>query len=388
MRVLQVHDRLSSLGGADWHLLSIMENLPADVRAAAIFGRQDGSVPHPPQASGGYHFIKKLDKKAPFTAEVNVGKKLFDKIREVNPDVIHVHNIPNPYLMNTLAEAAPAVMTVQDHRFFCPGRGKVRADGTLCGRLFGPECEECFEDVDYFERLLELVAERLNALKKYQALIVLSRYMKEQLIQAGINHEKIHIIPPFVHGLDLSYTPPSRAREILFAGRIVWAKGILDLLDAMMKLPEDVRLVIAGSGTMDEEITSRIHEFGLENRVEFTGWISHRDMGNLYRRCRMLVAPSRWQEPFGMVGLEAAAIGRPVVAYNVGGMNEWLKNGVNGLFVPAGDASELAEAIQRLLDRPEKAAEMGKAGKTVVRENFQRNQLMDRLITLYSSIRA
>ena len=387
MFVLHVHDRWSSLGGADWHLISILDSWPDHARVAGVFGRRDGSVSVSPDINTPpLFFIKKLDKKAPFSGEARVGGLLSELIDQQKPDLIHVHNILNPYLMERLAESGRALITVQDHRFFCPGRGKVRADGTLCDRPMGLTCSECFDDEPYFLKVLELVRARLSALHGFRAIIVLSRYMKRQLAQAGLPDENIHVIPPFVHGLDQTYSPAAFGREILFAGRVVRSKGVFDLLEAMALADHSAKLIIAGAGTVDGEVEDQVRGLGLENRVTFLGWTQHSEMAAVYRRARLVVMPSLWQEPFGIVGLEAQALGRPAAAYEVGGVSDWLEDSVTGLLIPHGNILALASCINVLTKEPQLASELGRAARERTAKGFNRVVLMDRLFELYESL--
>ncbi|MFH1137536.1 MAG: glycosyltransferase family 4 protein [Pseudomonadota bacterium] len=382
MFVLHVHDRWSALGGADWHLVSLLDSWPGRVRVAGVFGRADGSVPGGIKAPELF-FIKKLDKKAPFYAEEQVGRALTELIAARGPDLVHVHNILNPRLLEAAARTGQALITVQDHRFFCPGRGKVRADGALCDRPLGPACSGCFEDEGYFLKVLELVRARLAALGEFRAVITLSRYMKNELVQAGLDEAKIHVIPPFAHGLDQASASPASGKDVLFVGRVVWAKGIFDLLEALGLVDRAARLIIAGAGAIDEQVRARVRELGLENRVDFLGWTPHADLAGVYGRARLTVAPSRWQEPFGIVGLEAQSLGRPTVAYDVGGIRDWLEDGVTGLIAPPGDVPALASRLDLVLGDPGLAEELGRAGRDRAAAHFDRDVLMGRLIGLY-----
>jgi glycosyltransferase involved in cell wall biosynthesis len=389
MLVLHVHDRWSALGGADWHLLSVLDSLPEWVRPAGLFGRADGSVDGSGLAGLSrveLHFLKKLDQRAPFENQGRVGARLLELVQNLGPDLIHVHNILNPHLLKVLAESGPAVMTVQDHRFFCPGRGKVREDGRLCRETFGRSCAGCFRDREYFERLLDLVESRLSSVARFKALTVLSHYMGQELIQAGLDGDRIQVIPPFCHGLEQQAGPAAEGRSILFVGRLVWAKGLFDLLQALALVPGDGKLVVVGSGTMDEQVAARVRELNLTDRVEFTGWRSHQELAAVYGQARLVVLPSRWQEPFGIVGLEAQALGRPVVAYDVGGVREWLDHGVTGLMTSPGDIPALAAAMTRLLEEPALATALGEAGRRVAQARFDRQSLMARLTDLYQAV--
>lgn len=349
-------------------------------------GRADGSVPAGHEPPAGLFFIKKIDRKTPFAAEIRVGEQLRAFIKKFKPDLVHVHNILNPHLLQVIAESGPAVMTVYDHRFFCPGRGKVKADGSLCRQVFGLGCAGCFQEEKYFVRLLDLVRARLKAVNRFTALIVASRYMKQELTLAGVDQARIHIIPPFVHGLDQGQEPPGPGREVLFAGRIVWAKGIFDLLEALTLVDGDVRLAVAGAGTLDEAVAARVKELKLDKRIDFLDWVAHQDMARLYRRARLLVLPSRWQEPFGLAGLEAQTLARPVLAYDVGGVREWLQDGRTGIIVPPGNVLALASGVNVLMREPGQASALGRAGRDLAMERFNPARLMTRLTSLYQQI--
>jgi len=386
MLALHIHDRWSALGGADWYLLSIMDAYREHIRSAGLFGRADGTAPARYAPSDGLELIKKLDRKSSFSGERRMADFAARRIKEINPDVIHVHNILNPHLLRVLAGLGPVLMTVQDHRFFCPGRGKVQADGTRCDQLFGLACAGCFQDEDYFFRLLELVRARLDALAEFPALTVLSEYMKAELAKAGLDAARIHVIPPFAHGLAGTPRPAAFRQEILFAGRIVWAKGVFDLLDALPRIDPRFGLVIAGRGPSESEARDRVIDLGLDGRVAFRGWVPHQDLAPLYARAKLVVMPSRWQEPFGIAGLEAQFLGRPVVAYDVGGIGEWLADRRTGLLAPPGDIPALAAAVNTLLDCPDQATELGLAGRERAGRHFDRTVLTDRLIGLYRQV--
>ncbi len=366
--------------------MSLIDSLPEGFEAQGVFGRADGSVNSAQTSSFHFDIIKRLDKKASFVSEERVGERLEDLIADRRPDLIHVHNLLNPHFLEIAAAYGPALITVQDHRFFCPGRGKVKADGSVCYNMFGLGCAGCFSDEDYFFRMLTLVRSRLNVLQKFRKIIVLSGYMKDELIRVGLPEGKIHVIPPFVHGLDRVLSPTAFGRDILFAGRVVWAKGIFDLLEAMTLIDEKARIVIAGDGPDKDRGVVRATDMKQNGRITFAGWVAHHELSRYYRQARVVVVPSRWQEPFGMVGLEALDQARPVVAYDVGGVGEWLEDGRTGLTVPVGNTLALAAAINVFLRQSDDAAQMGRAGRELVRTHFDRNILMNRLTDLYQNV--
>ena len=249
-----------------------------------------------------------------------------------------MHNVVNPAVLEWAA-GADAVVRVQDHRFFCPGRGKWTADGRVCGDPMGREvCAGCFDDPGYFERTLELTVQRLEPLRRLR-LTVLSSYMKRELTQVGVSADQVTVVPPVAYGLDRDARadgPPC----VLFAGRVVEAKGIRDAISAWRRSGSELPFVVAGTGPLRREIEAE--------GVEVPGWLDRRRLSAAYRRAAVLVMPSRWQEPFGIVGLEALTLGTPVAAWDSGGVREWHPGGE--LLVPWGDVDGLARALH---SRPE-----------------------------------
>ena len=188
----------------------------------------------------------------------------------------------------------------------------------VCGEAMGREaCAGCFDDPGYFESILELTAARLAAVRGLR-LTVLSSYMKRELIQAGVPADRISVVPPVVYGLDPG-APADGPPCVLFAGRVVEAKGISEAIDAWRRSGSGLPLVVAGTGPLRREIDAE--------GVEVLGWLDRRRLSAAYRRAAVLVMPSRWQEPFGIGGLEALTLGTPVAAWDSGGVREWHPGG-------------------------------------------------------------
>ena len=102
---------------------------------------------------------------------------------------------------------------------------------------------------------------------------------------------------------------------MLFAGRLSEAKGVRDAVAAWRLAGLALPLVFAGTGPLRAMLEAE--------GFQVLGWVPHPELADVYRRARVLLMPSRWQEPFGIAGLEAASLGIPVVAYRSGGIPEW-----------------------------------------------------------------
>ena len=138
---------------------------------------------------------------------------------------------------------------------------------------------------------------------------------------------------------------------ILFMGRLVYEKGIQTLIAAMPNILShynDAKLIIAGKGGMIDELRNQVNYLGLGNKVYFTGYLKSKDVQRMYKCADVAVFPSTY-EPFGIVALEAMLSGTPVVTSDIGGLNEIVEHGVNGMKSYAGNPNSLADSILALL---------------------------------------
>ena len=159
-------------------------------------------------------------------------------------------------------------------------------------------------------------------------------------------------------GIDRHDFPTVRSEErpwawrLLYVGRIDPRKGIDTAVRALTSLPVDARLDVVGRGDDAElrRLTELVAQLDLTDRVTFHGDVPRADLIERYRRADALLFPSTWEEPFGLVPLEAMACATPVVASPVGGSAEFLWTERNCLAVPAADAAAFAAAVARLAD--------------------------------------
>jgi glycosyltransferase involved in cell wall biosynthesis len=229
----------------------------------------------------------------------------------------------------------------------------------------------------------------LAAYRTLPRIVVGTAYMKALLIQNGVAPERIDILPPhFV--TDVSDEPLSRPDEsppnILFAGRLAYEKGIPYLLQASQRIKAPHRLLIAGDGDLKESYQRLAAELGIADRVEFLGWLDNQALDAAYRRSAVAAMPTIMPEPFGKVGIEALTNGRPVVAFNVGGIADWLQDGVNGYLGPPRDIARLAARLERLLTDVDLAMELGRNGRAFVRQQYQPQAHADRLTQIFETV--
>lgn len=223
-------------------------------------------------------------------------------------------------------------------------------------------------------------------------IIAVSDFIAAQAIEAfGADPRRVHVLPI---GIPLSPTPPVRnvVRDVLFVGRLVEKKGVDDLLAALALLAANGQrpiVSIVGDGPRRAHLEADAKARGL--LVDFLGARPPQIVAEEMAASRILVAPSRAArsgdaEGFGMVFLEAALAGTPVIAYRHGGVPEAVDDGVTGLLVDEGDIVGLADSIAVLLDDPVRRDAMGAAAAARVRADFDITVCTDRLVAEYDEL--
>ena len=230
----------------------------------------------------------------------------------------------------------------------------------------------------------------LNALRLLKKVICNSNYVKSNLIVNGISEESIfvnHLFPISHAGAEITGGISQDAvPTILFVGRLFKEKGVDHLLKALALLKGPFRSEIVGEGWERDNLTLLAASLGLENKVVFKGFLSRSEVADLYRKAYLLVVPSLWPEPFGLIGLEAFSYQLPVVAYGSGGIPEWLDNGQNGLIVERGNIRALANKIDTLLGNSSLALRLGENARKQVIERFSFERHLVNLVAVYEKL--
>ncbi|MEN8165726.1 MAG: glycosyltransferase family 4 protein, partial [Acidobacteriota bacterium] len=363
MNLLYLADRLSIRGGADLHLRQVIEWARGmGWRVNLAVGRIDPEA-SVPEGVG-------LTRVRGLAASTATGSRL----ESLGPltdsaDVIHAQNVMNPEALRRIVDTGKAVITVQDHRVFCPGMGKTLPDGTRCSvPLENADCSVCLADEAYRQQVEALTAERLEAICG-ATLIVLSNYMAEELAAAGLGNAVV--IPPWV-GVGRPRDNPGDT--FVLAGRLVRHKGVADGWRAWTEAGRPLPLKVMGEGPLAGDLEG----------ADSLGWVDHRRCAAEVGRARALLFPSFWQEPFGMLGIEALAQGTPVIAAPTGGMADWVDAGC--ITVESGDVSAFSDAVSRLAADPSAARALGEAGRVMVGERFCHRALAPRLEAVYEGL--
>jgi glycosyltransferase involved in cell wall biosynthesis len=302
------------------------------------------------------------------SADLAPGTNSWRDLAAWNPDVVYSHGLESIEAEQHLLDHYPTVLYSHTYRGTCISGQKCHTFPRVnpCSRKLGPMCLVLF----YPRRcggLNPVVAWNAYAKQKafnahfpaHRAVLVASRHMRDELQRHGVSSDVLHLTPLPVAGTDELIVPPRRmpGGRLLFVGRLFDVKGARFLIEAIPKAAQrlgfSLTLTIAGDGPERrslEDLAQRCHV-----DVEFPGWVDASQRQELMSQADLLVVPSLWPEPFGLVGVEAGCLGLPSVAYAVGGIPDWLIAGVTGEIAP-GDppgVDGLAEAIVRALADPE-----------------------------------
>jgi glycosyltransferase involved in cell wall biosynthesis len=304
----------------------------------------------------------------------------FDQLRAWRPDLIYSQGIHDPAIEARLLDIAPAMLFLHTYTGTCISGTKMFAfpEPTPCERTFGVMCL-----ANYFPRrcggsnpatmvnLFRSQSKHLAMLHRYRAILTHTEHMRDEMKRHGVRATLV----PFGVGAASSARPVSRnadAWTLLFAARMERLKGGDYLLHALPDVARaagrPVHAIFAGDGTerVRWERTAREIEAATANlRIEFTGWIAQDAVDERLAQVDLLVVPSIWPEPFGMVGVGAAAHGVPAAAFAVGGIGQWLEDGVTGHLAPANPptAAGLGRAILRCLADADHLALLGKGAR-------------------------
>ncbi len=195
-----------------------------------------------------------------------------------------------------------------------------------------------------------------------------SRSMRDETLATGLRISDLTILPAGVDNMFLRAGREPRAPDwqwrLAYIGRVVEQKGVRTAIEALTRLPAQATLRIVGEGdaAYRRELERLAASLGVADRVCFDPPQSGAQLIGAYRAADVIVFPVQWAEPFGLVPLEAMALGRPVVATGRGGSGDYLADGENSLLFTAGDASALAAALDRLAGDPDLRERLRESG--------------------------
>lgn len=318
--------------------------------------------------------------------DVRVGDALSSQ-----PGAIHAHQFNDPDVVEFMQVHAPVVLSAHGYTACTSGVHYFRP-GQECPRPHGPGCvanvalRGCAHSrhVRSWPATYKRTTRAREALRRADLAISYSSAVDRHLSVNGVTRRKV--IPLFSTMLPATGSGHATRRRVVFAGRVVAPKGVGVLIRAARDV--NAEFVICGDGFGLGAMRRLARRLGVDQRVCFRGWLSADELAQELADASVVAIPSVWPEPFGLVGIEALAAGRPVVASATGGIGDWLEDGVSGLFVKPGDPRALSQALNELLADPARQQAMGAAGKRLVAARFAPQHHLAALLDAYRIARS
>lgn len=406
MKILYCNKYNFPFSGTESYLFSAMELMRTQGHETALFSMADERgkpteydcffLPHIDfkNRSNGPFRKARLAMHAVYSLEARW--RLREMIRMFRPDVAHVRNIYHhlspSILWELKSQKIPVLYHLNDFKLLCPTYNLV-ARNHACehcrgGQFWRVLTESCYPGPMGSGVVLAAEAYFHKWMRTYEKCVDLflapSRFVKQKLVENGWDAGKIEVLPHFQEVPPTFFPDPDGPAPILYFGRLSPEKGLTDLLRAIKRLPQ-VRLQIAGEGPQRRELEELAARLALKN-VEFLGRLGGKELEKVIAASRFTVLPSRAYETLGKTILESYALGRAVVASDLGSRRELIDEGTTGLLYRPGDAEQLAGAIAFLWDRPQLASKMGAAGRELVRERYTPERHYAALTGLYEKL--
>lgn len=367
MRVLHVHELAGFRGGVEQIMHDLAAGLAARGWPQALLCREH---------SGDVKFDAAFTRVCTEVAAAT----------EFRPDVVVLHKWTDVGLVESLLARLPTVQVVHDHDLYCPRKHKYfPLNHQACGEKAGAACVRHLCLLERRDGLIPVgftslpeFRRRMAAARRAQLLVAGSHYSAGQLARNGYPTDRVAVIPPVPAAIgSAACLPPGEVGRMLFVGQVIRGKGLDLLLEAAAGLKGEWRLDVVGEGRQLEECRQQAAQLGIADRVDFAGWVPHAELDAWYRRASFTVVPSRWPEPFGMIGLESMSRGRPVVAFDSGGIRDWLAHEVSGLLVRPADIDALRHALQQAICTPGLVRRLGYHAARHCRRRFDHGRYLD-----------
>lgn len=317
-------------------------------------------------------------------------------LKKERPEVVHFHNFP--ILSFSLLSAAkknglPTVLTVYDYWYFCPKRILVDEGNRICHRYHGKHCLKCYQPKFFplSEKVVYYYRKKLFDfyLKKIDCFVVLSRASGNILTEYGIKKEKIKVIHLFV-----KEQPADQQTQLkpvtLFAGWLTPTKGADVLIKAWPKVINkfpDVKLVILGMKPDQiylEKLQRLIKDNNLVDKVIFNQErVSKEKFESYFNQALIVAIPETWPNMSPVIMAEAMAAKKTILASDIGGIPEFIRDNFNGYLAPAGQPEAWAKKIIDILSNLDKLNKIQENAYQTYLENFTHQKIISKTLDLY-----
>ena len=386
MNLLYVHESFGSLGGAEANVLITATEMQRR-------GHRVGLLTRRPTGRGEEAWTKLFGADV-FWLEAD---GFAAAVRTFAPAVAYVHKWDDLASLEQMTQSGlPLVRMVHDHDLYCLRSYRYNVlTRTVCDRAMSCRCVfPCLAPLQrnhgpglpvrwasYRHKRREL---ELN--RRFHRHLVVTPFMRHELEINGFDTAKIEIFPPVPRPGDGLQPSFSDRNLLVYAGQIVRGKGVDALLRAMARVRLPFELAILGDGNHRKTCEKLARRLGLADRVHFRGFVPQTELRRDYSEASAAVISSLWPEPIATVGLEVMRHGLPIVAFDAGGIRDWLTDGFNGFLVPWNDIDAYARRVEQLLADKPLARSLGANGRKFVSEHYDFDRYLNDLEHLFDRV--
>lgn len=323
--------------------------------------------------------------------------KLEKLIKEYEPDLCHVNLIYHhitPSIFHVLSKYnIPVIFTAHDYKIICPNYkiwNKNRCKKCKNGKFINCVLNKCHKDSYLNSFLMTVEAYIHKIIKSYEKIdyiIAPSSFMKNTLVDFGINESKITVIPNFID----TYMEKNNNKEnkigdyILYFGRLSEEKGIHTFVKSKKYIHNNISYKIVGTGPMEEEILKEINKENLEN-IELKGFLDGEELIESIKNSLCVVIPSEWDEVFGLTVIESFINKKVVITSKQGAFPELIDEDFNGNMFNTGDEKDLADKINRIIEKnPEELKQMQEKSYLHAKEKYNQESYYNQLMCIYEA---
>jgi glycosyltransferase involved in cell wall biosynthesis/2-polyprenyl-3-methyl-5-hydroxy-6-metoxy-1,4-benzoquinol methylase len=390
MRVLVVHNRYRSTspGGEDRVVDQERDALRAAGHTVERFERFNDDIES-------WSLARRLAIPAHVVWNGEARRDLTHVIARARPDVVHVHNtfpLLSPSILYACrAAAVPVVVTLHNYRLACAS-GELFRDGQVCHDCLGhrslaPGVQHgCYRGGPLATAPIALSSSvHLGAWRTIPAAFLMISERQRQILQSlELPAERVFVKPNLVPAQIVPAVRPAPRHIVVYAGRLAPSKGVPLLMEAWDRFLAsgggELRLLIAGAGPLEAAVRRWAAE---RESVELCGMLSRADCAALVASARAAVVPSAWEEAFGLVAVEAMALGVAPVAAAHGSFPELIEDGRSGVLVEPGNADALARVFADIDTHPETYARYGCAARDAYTRRFDPDANVEQLLAAY-----
>jgi len=357
MKILQINKFFHPQGGADRHFLDLINLLAQNKHQIVVFSTESNKninnqysrkysaywPKYNDYSQQGKFGLKKIIQFFYNYEAVRKLKQLLKK--EKNIDLAHIHNIYHhltPVILKILKKhKIPVIMTLHDYKLICPNYNLFN-QGQICEKCKDGSYWQCWKNKCIQNSASKSLLTSLEAYfqktffpysKLVDKFIAPSYFIKNKFIEFKFPNKNIEVIHNFVQIPETKKEDQEKENYFLYAGRLHQTKGVDKIIKLIPKLDKDLSFYIVGDGPERKNLQAISSELGVADKIKFLGYFGPQEkdkMFDLIQKAKFVIVPSIWYENCSIGILQALALGKIVIAHNLGGNSELIQNNYNG----------------------------------------------------------